>query len=78
MLDSIFQIASGILVPVVLAIAGWLSKLHNEVTTLRVHVAEQYVNRELLRTTLEPLRDDVEYVRSMVLRIAEKLHVARD
>lgn len=78
MLDTILQIASGILVPAVLAIATWLSKLHNSVTDLRVHVAEQYVSRELMRNTFEPLREDVDYLKSMLVRIADKLHVSRD
>lgn len=75
MLDTVLQIASGVLVPVVLAIASWLGRLHNQVTNLRVHIAEQYVNRELMRSTFEPLRDDVEYLKSMLVRIADKLHV---
>lgn len=77
-MEIILNIATGILIPIVLAVASWLSKLSREVTELRVHVAEQYVSKSLMRDTFDPLREDVEFLKSMLLRVAAKLHVGNE
>lgn len=77
-MDFLFNIATGILIPIILAIGGWLSKLARDLNNLRVHVAEKYVSQDFMARTFEPIREDVDYLKKMLVRIADKLHVPTD
>lgn len=77
-MEFLLNIATGVLIPVVLAVAGWLSKLARDLNNLRVHVAEKYVTQDFMSRTFEPLRQDVEYLKKMLVRVADKLHVPTD
>jgi hypothetical protein len=77
-MEFLLNIATGILIPAVLAVGGWLAKLARDVNDLRVHLAEKYVSQEFMSRTFEPIRQDVEYLKKMLVRVADKLHVPTD
>lgn len=73
-MEYLLNIATGILIPMVIAVGGWLAKLARDLNNLRVHVAENYVSQKFM----EPIRQDVEYLKKMLVRVADKLHVPTD
>lgn len=72
------QIAVMVLVPVCLALAGWLMNLSNSVHNLRILVAERYVSREVLHQTMEPILEDVEFLKRILIRVADKFKVSTE
>ena len=72
---DLMSVLSGILVPCVLFLFGWLGKLAGSVTELRVHVAENCVKKDDLVDSLDPLRGELKHVRRIVEAVARNLHV---
>lgn len=69
------SIVTGILVPCVLALFTWLSKLSSSVTELRVKVADEYVRDDSLDDAMAPLRSEIKHIRRVVEAVARNLHV---
>lgn len=72
---DLMQIAVAIIGPAIAAMFGWMSKISKSVQDLRITVAENYITRQVMRETLEPLRDDMEHLKTLITRIATRLNV---
>jgi hypothetical protein len=72
--DGFIQLLTGLLVPAVLALLGWVGKMSKQVTDLRVMMAEQYVQRSALMS----IHDDIEWMKRTLYRVAAKMGVETD
>ena len=72
---DIMNLLTGILVPCVLFAFTWLGKLSGSVTDLRVHVADNYVKKNDMEDTIDPVRHELKHIRKVVEAVARNLHV---
>lgn len=88
-MEMLLTIAGSILVPILLAAFGWLSnlakrttdlerELRQEVNDLELKLVETYASRAFVREVVEPLRDDIDFLKQVTVRIASKLHITTD
>ncbi len=75
-MDLFLQISGVLVYPVLFALISWIAGIARDLVTLRLHVAEKYVSREVLEGAIEPILEDVEFLKRILTRVAAKMKVS--